>query len=72
MRGEHRKVKQLYAILKGSSPHARGTHDQFTDSVSKQGIIPACAGNTQVFRQGGFREGDHPRMRGEHLIVMSE
>ena len=36
--------------------------------VAVTGIIPACAGNTIAKAKRGDLVGDHPRMRGEHLI----
>ena len=33
------------------------------------GIIPACAGSTNVTEIGSIAIGDHPRMRGEHVAV---
>ena len=50
----------------GSSPHARGTHDQRATALRHLGIIPACAGNTLHPPTRVLLWRDHPRMRGEH------
>ena len=68
MRGEHPLLRAVHIPIQGSSPHARGTHDGRIAGRYRDGIIPACAGNTSVggFTIRGF--GDHPRMRGEHHV----
>ena len=48
----------------GSSPHARGLRDGAIEDLVKEGIIPACAGFTQMLVQRAVWRGDHPRMRG--------
>ena len=53
----------------GSSPHARGTLSVVVAEVKPSGIIPACAGSTAGPCPGRASPGDHPRMRGEHLIM---
>ena len=67
MRGEHQVYQFDSCAQAGSSPHARGTHTIFHHVVSEIGIIPACAGNTVSIAMVCRRNGDHPRMRGEHL-----
>ena len=53
----------------GSSPHTRGAPTSKNSSASPGRIIPAYAGSTLR----GFLEvpgyGDHPRIRGEHLLI---
>ena len=44
--GEHIKRKSFPVILRGSSPHMRGTLKEFVERVDGLGIIPAYAGNT--------------------------
>ena len=68
MRGEHFKQVDLLADDLGSSPHARGTPFWLLVDVACAGIIPACAGNTRWRQSGVARGGDHPRMRGEHIM----
>ena len=67
MRGEHRAWMVIRMMLLGSSPHARGTRSCLIRGSVRQGIIPACAGNTMpsLFSTSACR--DHPRMSGEHL-----
>ena len=66
MRGEHRSDTLVRSSVLGSSPHARGTQSTRYDPACRPGIIPACAGNTFTLGHSGLRDGDHPRMRGEH------
>ena len=68
MRGEHLCCWYWRVYALGSSPHARGTLHQVVVSDSMRGIIPACAGNTAVDRIDRRIGGDHPRMRGEHMV----
>ena len=46
MRGEHPLVRMARVVVRGSSPHARGTLGRVAHLVKRDGIIPACAGNT--------------------------
>ena len=66
MRGEHAEASRTMRSKVGSSPHARGALHVPFGKLSRPGIIPACAGSTELrdVRAGGV--GDHPRMRGEH------
>ena len=66
MRGEHCQCVGLVLLLKGSSPHARGTPANTLRQRTVNGIIPACAGNTSVAVCAAGNTRDHPRMRGEH------
>ena len=66
MRGEHSFDATGDLTVKGSSPHARGAHGDWSDWYYEQGIIPACAGSTREQHRRDTRTGDHPRMRGEH------
>ena len=47
-RGEHGHPVAYYAVAKGSSPQARGTHKRQGGQVAQLGLIPAGAGNTEV------------------------
>ena len=69
MRGEHRAFMRFCAVSLGSSPHARGTRWSDSDLSYARGIIPACAGNTAPTPGLTFGLWDHPRMRGEHLLL---
>ena len=69
MRGEH--VLPLSPSMKhwGSSPLARGAHTGCGARWFRMGIIPACAGSTARSRRGDTCRRDHPRLRGEHIMV---
>ena len=67
MRGEHAAELMSTTLKQGSSPHARGTLRCRHRAAAALGIIPACAGNTEVAGVVQFGGGDHPRMRGEHF-----
>ena len=69
MRGEHSVQIDRDNVIRGSSPHARGTLCVCCFFWGGLGIIPACAGNTTSTRQRLIRRRDHPRMRGEHLSM---
>ena len=71
MRGEHALSDVDRLVAEGSSPRARGARLMGRLSQWQPGIIPACAGSTC---QGSFEacQGrDHPRVRGEHTIWVS-
>ena len=50
----------------GSSPRVRGTLKNHCTTPISAGIIPACAGNTSWRCGWTCRDGDHPRVCGEH------
>ena len=66
MRGEHRPAWMPRRKPTGSSPHARGTLRLQRRMDPRNGIIPACAGNTNRRYDRRETRWDHPRMRGEH------
>ena len=68
MRGEHFISCGDLPFAEGSSPHARGTPWNHPRQAGKTGIIPACAGNTRSRWCSAEPSGDHPRMRGEHIM----
>ncbi len=69
MRGERVTVTASEPASGGSSPHARGTRGITLSTPQFLRIIPACAGNAELFAGQGFSEADHPRMRGERSIT---
>ena len=69
MRGEHRAQAVLHVRSAGSSPHARGAPQRTSGRQGRRGIIPACAGSTSRSPAPCSRSGDHPRMRGEHILA---
>ena len=66
MCGEHLASDAIPYLGPGSSPHVRGTLATKPDDLAASGIIPACAGNTPATGRKASRNGDHPRMCGEH------
>ena len=70
MRGEHKLTLSDDHSRLGSPPHARGTPSTTEIIERGEGITPACAGNTVVVQSPNSIDRDHPRMRGEHWIVL--
>ena len=66
MCGEHVLVFFTLIMSAGSSPHVRGARRWRRRPSSAAGIIPACAGSTADPEMRTTRNGDHPRMCGEH------
>ena len=69
MRGVHLRYRPFRFGSTGSSPHARGPLAAIRASLKKKGIIPACAGSTCTATEKETGNGDHPRMRGVHLVA---
>ena len=69
VRGEKRREKPMNKRRKGSPPRARGKDNKMLWAAMMSGITPACAGKSlaQFRLMCGMR--DHPRVRGEKLIV---
>ena len=70
IRGEHDSMTSSAIRAFGSSPHTRGAHELPNNVVGLDGIIPAYAGSTPHRGLEFGREGDHPRIRGEHRAFM--
>ena len=70
MCGEHHALRQSIIWQPGSSPHVRGALRPKPSTVPGFGIIPACAGSTYYSHCKSPILGDHPRMCGEHLILI--
>ena len=66
MCGEHLPDALAPSMRQGSSPRVRGTLRNEQGNVPRQGIIPACAGNTFQGCWLHSRGWDHPRVCGEH------
>ena len=64
--GEHTYESTASDIMKGSSPHMRGTLPDKVPDGFRPGIIPAYAGNTPICLFRACNQGDHPRICGEH------
>ena len=70
IRGEHKCASSCPTTTSGSSPHTRGARHHHEHRVSALGIIPAYAGSTSGQRSEDGSPPDHPRIRGEHLILV--
>ena len=68
IRGEH--VIKIGADLsaQGSSPHTRGARPSGRRRQGDDRIIPAYAGSTCPVAEKAPMIGDHPRIRGEHIL----
>ena len=65
-RGEHLAFAIALVYKSGSSPLARGTHDEGFEGETLNRLIPARAGNTLRLRSSSAPFSAHPRSRGEH------
>ena len=69
IRGEYNATSRSPSYPPGSPPHARGIRPLAHSFYLLTGITPACAGNTlNTFLPQG-RSWDHPRMRGEYIML---
>ena len=66
MCGEHYFVLFCLCFASGSSPHVRGALVFKNRRLLSVGIIPACAGSTELQNCWRRDTRDHPRMCGEH------
>ena len=69
MRGEDARMVFESEGGGGSPPHARGRRRGCRTRSHRTGITPACAGKTRWISHAGRDAGDHPRMRGEDILV---
>ena len=70
VRGEHSISPQAPRWTVGSSPRSRGAHTDSDDGDDVDGIIPAFAGSTVSPASSCQMCRDHPRVRGEHRVLM--
>ena len=70
-RGEHYQHSQVFQLLGGSSPLARGTFIAFNQHRRALRLIPARAGNIGARPQFTSWRTAHPRSRGEHTRQIS-
>ena len=68
--GEHGGTVCVCCTWAGSSPRMRGTQGHESLTVENAGIIPAYAGNTSNCSLKPATSWDHPRVCGEHLVVV--
>ncbi len=66
IRGEHITMPEPTWTFMGSPPHTRGALDETIDWTNSTRITPAYAGSTLRLLASYARDGDHPRIRGEH------
>ena len=72
MRGEKIKAFPDSRTWTGSPPRARGKDEYYSINLAEEGITPACAGKSLRLTVLSDICKDHPRVRGEKLIVRSE
>ena len=65
-RGDHASHRGSKPPGPGSSPLARGPPVEKVSKCPNNGLIPARAGTTPVYRAGGYARWAHPRSRGDH------
>ena len=68
IRGEHGVPASPGILERGSSPHTRGAPSGASLEGRPVRIIPAYAGSTFSWRRRRPGPGDHPRIRGEHVL----
>ena len=68
MRGDHPFISLGFVTVPGTSPHARGPQYLHLKTLRCLGNIPACAGTTKARRSVAQGAGEHPRMRGDHIV----
>ena len=68
MRGERDSMIGIGFLIRGSSPHARGTPMGSRQAGPVRRFIPACAGNARFRGGADIVDAVHPRMRGERVI----
>ena len=71
IRGEHGHDETHFRGDLGSSPHTRGAHLLQPLRACDHGIIPAYAGSTGPPTPVNSASRDHPRIRGEHVVLQS-
>ena len=69
MRGEKQRFADKSFFASGSPPHARGKDSVSLEQALVKRITPACAGKSRLFISVDFVAEDHPRMRGEKLLI---
>ena len=69
IRGEHPLRPDARHPQGGSSPHTRGARTNPRTERRHDGIIPAYAGSTTSSKRWIRSRWDHPRIRGEHMLL---
>ena len=68
--GEHEWKFNEGDILDGSSPRVRGTLTMPRENETETRFIPACAGNTNEILHFPMMVSVHPRVCGEHKLLL--
>ena len=69
MRGENGSRFDCYSGLTGTSPRARGKRQKGLSRNATRRNIPACAGKTHAFEGFAVIAMEHPRVRGENMVI---
>ena len=69
VRGEHTGVAGSEDYTHGPPPRARGARARPCRACRRSRTTPACAGSTLTPKPEDHHARDHPRVRGEHLVV---
>ena len=70
LRGEHQHHSHSATAWHGSSPLTRGAHATIDKQSVAWGLIPAYAGSTIRLGHLEVDYGAHPRLRGEHCLLL--
>ena len=70
LRGEYLSSSDCHVLSMGSPPLTRGTHRVGGFGPGLCGITPAYAGNTHDTSFPSRAQWDHPRLRGEHPVLI--
>ena len=70
MCGDHYLGIVVLPCLGGSPPHVRGPLRKYFSFLRSMGITPACAGTTSPRTSDVALLRDHPRMCGDHAIIV--
>ena len=68
--GSTKPIRAHAHIPPGSSPHTRGAQRRRIGDQMRARIIPAYAGSTPFTAAPPRMDRDHPRIRGEHFLMM--
>ena len=70
VRGNYTRALQGHLATRGSPPRARELRLMIAEYLWTIGITPACAGITWFFDFTLGRSRDHPRVRGNYLMLL--
>ena len=61
----------MSTTIQDPPPHTRGARRSVDFDLLDHGITPAYAGNTPTSSAVSGIKGDHPRIRGEHILIVT-